>query len=63
MSLVLQAGPPATKEVYVQRLGRTGRAGESGCGILLLCTFEAPFMTQLNGLPVSDVSAKVVTQT
>ena len=59
VSLVLQVGPPASKEVYIQRLGRTGRAGESGSGCLLLCPFEAPFMQQLKGLPVADVSGSL----
>lgn len=54
ISLVIQIGAPGSKEIYVQRLGRTGRAGESGTGLLLLCPFEKPFLSQLSGLPIED---------
>jgi len=57
ISLVIQIGAPGTKEVYVQRLGRTGRAGEKGVGLLLLTTYEKPFLTQLKDLPMTDLTA------
>ena len=40
----------------MQRLGRTGRADQTGAGVLLLCSFELPFLAQLKDLPVVDVS-------
>lgn len=56
VTLVLQMGAPTSCEVYVQRLGRTGRAGKSGAGLLLLCEYERTFMQKLKGLPVQAVS-------
>ncbi|KAJ1450714.1 P-loop containing nucleoside triphosphate hydrolase protein [Pelagophyceae sp. CCMP2097] len=56
ISMVLQIGAPSSREVYVQRLGRTGRAGKSGAGTLLLCDFETPFLkNDLKGLPMVEV--------
>lgn len=52
VTLVLQAGAPPSKEVYIQRLGRTGRAGRQGRGLLLLATHEKNFIPQLKGLPI-----------
>jgi hypothetical protein len=49
----IQVGSPASKEVYIQRLGRTGRAGKAGSGTLLLCEYEKSFYKeQLKGLPI-----------
>jgi hypothetical protein len=56
VTLIVQIGAPTTKEVYVQRLGRTGRADQTGAGVLLLCSFERPFLTQLKDLPIVDIS-------
>ena len=53
ISLILQLGAPSTKEVYVQRLGRTGRNGKTGVGLLLLCNYEESFLKQLKGLPIT----------
>lgn len=54
VTLVIQVGAPSTREVYIQRLGRTGRNGKSGSGLLLLCDFEKPFLEQLKGLPIHE---------
>lgn len=54
VTLVLQVGAPSTREVYVQRLGRTGRAGKAGTGLLLLCDFERHFLQQLKDLPIRE---------
>lgn len=53
ITLVVQVGAPTSKDQYVQRLGRTGRAGKSGAGTLLLCDYEAQFTKVLHDLPVS----------
>ena len=53
VSLVLQVGAPASRDIYVQRVGRTGRAGQSGSATLLLCSYEKGFLSQLDGLPIS----------
>jgi len=49
---VIQMGLPGDREVYIHRLGRTGRAEKTGKGILLLTQFvEAQFLEQeLKGL-------------
>ncbi|KAF8518987.1 P-loop containing nucleoside triphosphate hydrolase protein [Hysterangium stoloniferum] len=41
---VVQVGLPSSTEQYVHRLGRTGRAGETGKGVLLLSGFESYFV-------------------
>jgi len=56
VTLVLQMGAPTSCEVYVQRLGRTGRAGKSGTGLLLLCEYEKEFLQKLKGLPIQAAS-------
>lgn len=55
ISLVLQVSAPTSKEQYVQRLGRTGRAGKSGTGLLLLCDYEKDFLKQVKDLPITKV--------
>jgi len=57
VTLVLQVGAPTTPEVYVQRLGRTGRAGKSGVGMLLLCEYEKGFLQKLKGIPIAAAPA------
>ena len=54
VSLVLQVGAPASRDVYVQRIGRTGRAGRAGASTLLLCEYETGFLSQLEGLPIAE---------
>ena len=44
---VIQIGLPMSSESYVHRLGRTGRAGTSGEGILVLTEAEAGFLETL----------------
>jgi ATP-dependent RNA helicase MSS116 len=44
---VLQFGLPASTEQYIHRLGRTGRAGKLGKGVLVLSPFEEPFLSEL----------------
>ncbi|KAJ1424141.1 P-loop containing nucleoside triphosphate hydrolase protein, partial [Ochromonadaceae sp. CCMP2298] len=60
VTLIVQLGAPTTKEVYVQRLGRTGRADSAGAGVLLLCAFERPFLSCLADLPIRDISESFV---
>jgi ATP-dependent RNA helicase MSS116, mitochondrial len=43
---VLQVGCATNRETYIHRLGRTGRAGKSGQGILLLLPDEMAFVKQ-----------------
>ncbi|CAK4666260.1 hypothetical protein LEN26_015103 [Aphanomyces euteiches] len=51
VSLVVQVGL-TDKEQYIHRLGRTGRAGKAGVGVLLLSPFETPFLRELKDVPL-----------
>ncbi|KAI8976179.1 P-loop containing nucleoside triphosphate hydrolase protein [Pilobolus umbonatus] len=56
VSLVVQVGVPSTREQYIHRLGRTGRAGREGEGIILLAPFEKSFLhKEIADLPVEHV--------
>merc|ERR1712039_592764 len=50
---VIQVGAPHSKEEYIHRLGRTGRGGKAGRGLLLLHHFEEHFLKELADLPLS----------
>ncbi len=53
VSLVIQIGAPDTREQYVHRTGRTGRADKSGRALLLLAEWEErASMSMLEGLPI-----------
>jgi ATP-dependent RNA helicase MSS116, mitochondrial len=47
---------PESRDQYIHRLGRTGRAGSDGKGWLVLSEWESPFLRELNGveIPVND---------
>eukprot|EP00559_Dactyliosolen_fragilissimus_P006117 CAMPEP_0184870256 /NCGR_PEP_ID=MMETSP0580-20130426/36898_1 /TAXON_ID=1118495 /ORGANISM="Dactyliosolen fragilissimus" /LENGTH=614 /DNA_ID=CAMNT_0027372241 /DNA_START=303 /DNA_END=2147 /DNA_ORIENTATION=- len=51
---VIQVGLPESREQYIHRLGRTGRAGKEGQGILLLAPFEANFVKELKNIQISE---------
>ncbi len=51
---VIQVGLPESREQYIHRLGRTGRAGKEGQGILLLAPFEAKFVNELKNIDISE---------
>lgn len=52
VSLVLQVGIPSGREQYVHRLGRTGRGGREGKGVLLLAPWEDHFLRSVKDLPI-----------
>ncbi|KAJ0913842.1 putative RNA helicase [Helianthus annuus] len=52
VSLVIQVGVPVDREQYINRLGRTGREGKGGEGILLLAPWEEYFLQDINDLPL-----------
>ncbi|KAL1830340.1 hypothetical protein ACET3Z_008752 [Daucus carota] len=56
VTLVIQVGIPADKEQYIHRLGRTGRKGKGGLGILLLAPWEEYFLSTIRDLPISKAS-------
>ena len=54
VSHVIQVGMPDSRETYIHRLGRTGRAGKDGEGILILSEVEQAFLTKdLSGLDIT----------
>ena len=53
VSLVIQCQAPSSREVYIHRMGRTGRADESGQSTLLLTEPERCVLSDvLEGLPI-----------
>ncbi|KAI7903630.1 P-loop containing nucleoside triphosphate hydrolase protein [Cokeromyces recurvatus] len=59
VSLVVQIGVPSSREQYIHRLGRTGRAGREGEGIIMLAPFEEVFLkNEISDFPIQrlDVS-------
>ncbi|PKI40499.1 hypothetical protein CRG98_039135 [Punica granatum] len=53
VTLVIQMGLPADREQYIHRLGRTGRKGKEGQGILLLAPWEEFFLSTVKDLPIT----------
>ncbi|KFK25225.1 hypothetical protein AALP_AA8G083700 [Arabis alpina] len=56
VSLVVQMGLPSDREQYIHRLGRTGRKGKEGEGVLLLAPWEEYFMSSVKDLPINKAS-------
>eukprot|EP00439_Symbiodinium_sp_Y106_P083554 s498_g23.t1 len=52
---VIQMGAAHSKAEYVHRLGRTGRAGREGQGLLLLHEFEQGFLAEVSDLGIAEV--------
>eukprot|EP00929_Paragymnodinium_shiwhaense_P051485 TRINITY_DN258_c0_g1_i1.p1 TRINITY_DN258_c0_g1~~TRINITY_DN258_c0_g1_i1.p1 ORF type:complete len:860 (-),score=179.33 TRINITY_DN258_c0_g1_i1:254-2833(-) len=57
VTAVIQVGCPSSRDQYIHRLGRTGRAGKSGRCILLLQDFESHFLRSVKDLPVEKLSS------
>ena len=55
---VIQVGLPESRDQYVHRLGRTGRAGKEGQGILVLAPFEEKFLKELKKSSI-DISENI----
>lgn len=52
---VIQVGVPGTRDLYIHRVGRTGRAGKQGRGDLVLLPWEAGFLSwQLKDVPLKE---------
>lgn len=49
---VVQIGACESRETYIHRLGRTGRAGKLGKGLLILPELEKDFLRELEGLAI-----------
>ncbi|KAE8778399.1 DEAD-box ATP-dependent RNA helicase 25 [Hordeum vulgare] len=54
VTLVIQVGIPSGREQYIHRIGRTGRKGKEGQGLLLLAPWESHFLTSVKDLSVSE---------
>lgn len=52
VTAVVQVGVPSSRDQYIHRLGRTGRAGKSGGCHLLVHDFESYFLRGISDLPV-----------
>mmetsp|Transcript_599 Transcript_599/g.841 ORF Transcript_599/g.841 Transcript_599/m.841 type:complete len:682 (-) Transcript_599:127-2172(-) len=52
VSGVIQFGLPESRDQYIHRLGRTGRAGKTGQGLIVLSPFEAQFLRELGEIDV-----------
>lgn len=55
-----QVGLPSDKEQYIHRLGRTGRKGKEGQGILLLAPWEEFFLSTVKDLPITKAEAPLI---
>ncbi|KAG9448313.1 hypothetical protein H6P81_014441 [Aristolochia fimbriata] len=60
VTLVVQVGLPSDRQQYIHRLGRTGRKGKEGSGILLLAPWEDFFLSRVRDLPFSKASLPAV---
>ncbi|OMP08623.1 hypothetical protein COLO4_06298 [Corchorus olitorius] len=60
VTLVIQVGLPADRQQYIHRLGRTGRKGKEGDGILLLAPWEEYFLSSIKDLPITKAPLPLV---
>lgn len=50
-------GVPVDREQYINRLGRTGREGKGGEGMLLIAPWEQYFLEEIKDLPLLESSS------
>ncbi|CAO2821235.1 unnamed protein product [Amaranthus hypochondriacus] len=60
VTLVIQLGLPSDREQYIHRLGRTGRKGKEGQGLLLLSPWEEFFLNSVKDLPITKATPPLV---
>ncbi|KAJ1562351.1 hypothetical protein HK096_010964 [Nowakowskiella sp. JEL0078] len=60
VTLVLQLFS-TVRQQYIHRVGRTGRAGRDGEGMIVLAPYEKSILNELQGLPI-EKSEKIVAQ-
>ncbi|CAJ1366925.1 unnamed protein product [Effrenium voratum] len=55
VTMVVQFGAPATREMYIHRVGRTARAGKTGEAVLILGELERAFLAAVkDDLPITQ---------
>ncbi|RCV21813.1 hypothetical protein SETIT_4G167800v2 [Setaria italica] len=62
VTLVVQLGVPTDREQYIHRLGRTGRKGNEGAGVLLLAPWEEYFLRSIKDLPLTEATQPLIDQ-
>ncbi|KAG2605936.1 DEAD-box ATP-dependent RNA helicase 31-like [Panicum virgatum] len=60
VTLVVQLGVPTDREQYIHRLGRTGRKGNEGAGVLLLAPWEEYFLRSIKDLPITEATQPLI---
>lgn len=60
VTLVIQIGLPSDRQQYIHRLGRTGRKGKEGQGILVLAPWEEFFLSTIKDLPMTKADVPLV---
>ncbi|XP_010668760.2 DEAD-box ATP-dependent RNA helicase 31 [Beta vulgaris subsp. vulgaris] len=60
VTLVIQLGVPSDREQYIHRLGRTGRKGKQGQGILVLAPWEEFFLSSIKDLPITKATTPMI---
>ncbi|KAM0909668.1 hypothetical protein ACQ4PT_014668 [Festuca glaucescens] len=60
VTLVVQLGVPSDREQYIHRLGRTGRKGNEGSGVLLLAPWEEYFLRSIKDLPITEATLPLI---
>jgi ATP-dependent RNA helicase MSS116, mitochondrial len=45
---------PKSRDSYIHRVGRTGRAGKTGDATIILAPFEKGFLEQLHDIPIKE---------
>jgi ATP-dependent RNA helicase MSS116 len=59
VTLVVQMGVPTNTEQYIHRVGRTGRAGKTGEGILIISPYERNFVKQLSSVAKVPIKTEI----
>lgn len=54
VSLVIQMGAAPGREIYIHRIGRTGRAGKTGEAMMVLAPFESRFIHEVKDMPIKE---------
>ncbi|CAL0312671.1 unnamed protein product [Lupinus luteus] len=62
VTLVIQVGMPTDRGQYIHRLGRTGREGKEGEGILLIAPWEEYFLHEIKDLPLEKFNLPDIDQ-